>query len=193
MIIQMFVVIGFFSLSQSKYSFMPNLPVGEYRVVFEKLYPCEPTKNYSIQLNIYFSKKTSSLTEMKGNITSLIDLDDTLTLDINVASWGSIGGWKPNSMVYITKKACSAFKNVGGNAWFSFLKGFNIPTNNCPLPAGTYSSSGIDSKKFEDHNFPKVYFYGKYKMVYNVKNTKNMVVFCEVVEYTLIRPWEVAI
>lgn len=43
-------------------------------------------------------------------------------------------------MVYISKKACTAFKNVGGNAWFSFMKGFNIPSDSCPLKAVKYEN-----------------------------------------------------
>lgn len=58
---------------------------------------------------------------------------------------------------------------------------------------GTYSTSGIDLKIFEDHNFPKVYFYGKYKLLYKIKNAENKVIMCQVVEFTLIRPWEVVI
>lgn len=49
-------------------------------MVFEKMYNCGPTKNNTIQLHIYFSKKTSSITEMKGNFTTLVDFDDTLTV-----------------------------------------------------------------------------------------------------------------
>jgi len=59
---------------------------------------------------------------------------------VNFASWGSTGGWKPNSVVYISKKACTALKNVGGNAWFSFMKGFNIASYSCPLKAVKYEN-----------------------------------------------------
>ncbi|KAL5242235.1 hypothetical protein ACI65C_009645, partial [Semiaphis heraclei] len=59
---------------------------------------------------------------------------DIKCLDLNLASWGSTGGWIPNSNILITKKACSVMKNLGGNAWLTFTKGFNFPTNNCPLP-----------------------------------------------------------
>lgn len=55
---------------------------GEYRVVFQKLYPCDSTKNHSILFNIYFNKKTLSITEMKGNLTYLIPFDDTLIVSI---------------------------------------------------------------------------------------------------------------
>jgi len=55
---------------------------------------------------------------------------------------------------------------------------------------GTYITSGIDLKKLEDHNFPKVYFYGKYKLVFKVKNIENKVLGCEIVEVNIIRPWE---
>jgi len=51
---------------------------GEYRVVTEKIYPCESTRNHLIKFNLYFSKKTSNITELKGNFTYLIPLDDTL-------------------------------------------------------------------------------------------------------------------
>jgi len=52
-------------------------------VVFEKVYPCEPTKNYSIQLNIFINKITSSIKEYRGNITFLVPFDDTLTVSFN--------------------------------------------------------------------------------------------------------------
>jgi len=55
---------------------------GEYRVVFEKVYPCGSTKNHTIQLNIFISKITSSTKEYKGNLTFLIPFDDTLTVNI---------------------------------------------------------------------------------------------------------------
>jgi len=58
---------------------------------------------------------------------------------------------------------------------------------------GIYTTTGIDMKLFEDNNFPKVYFYGKYKMMYKLKNAENIVLGCQVVEFSLVRPWEVTI
>lgn len=49
-------------------------------MVFEKVYPCESTKNHSIQLNIFINKITSSTKEYRGNITFLVPFDDTLTV-----------------------------------------------------------------------------------------------------------------
>lgn len=49
-------------------------------MAFEKIYPCE-SKNV-FQLNFYFSKKTLSLTEIKGNLTFLLPLDDTLIVSL---------------------------------------------------------------------------------------------------------------
>ncbi|XP_022164558.1 uncharacterized protein LOC111029728 [Myzus persicae] len=190
MIVKMFVLTGFFSLYQTKNVFMPNLPLGEYRLVIDKVYPCASMKNHPINYNLYLSKKTSSIKELKGNITYLIPLDDTLTLDANLASWGLTGGWIPNSYIVIKKKACSSIKNLFGNAWFAFIKDFNIPVDNCPLPLGTYISSGLDLKKLEDNNFPKVYFYGKYRLTVRLKNVEDKVVGCYVAEFNLIRPWE---
>jgi len=51
---------------------------GEYRVVFEKAYPCESTNLF--QFNWYLSKKTLSITEMKGNFTFKIPMDDHFTV-----------------------------------------------------------------------------------------------------------------
>jgi len=58
---------------------------------------------------------------------------------------------------------------------------------------GTYITSGFDKTKIEDMNFPKVYFYGKYKAVCRYRNLKNEVVGCIVLEFNLIRPWETPI
>ncbi|KAL5237026.1 hypothetical protein ACI65C_004436 [Semiaphis heraclei] len=162
-----------------------NIRNGKYRMVFEKAYPCQSTN--SIQYNVYFSKKTSNITEMKGNFTYLIPLDDTLTLEINAASRSLMGGWKPNSMVYISKHACSSLKIFLGNVWNSIVKSFNIHNNSC---LGTYISTGINVKELEDHNFPKVYYYGKYKVLYKIKNVENKLLGCLAFELNLIRPWE---
>jgi len=55
---------------------------------------------------------------------------------------------------------------------------------------GTYITAGVDLEKLEDWNFPKVYFYGKYRATFKLKNEKNKVLGCYVVELSLIRPWE---
>jgi len=52
--------------------------------MFDKVYQCGSTKNYSLQFNVYHSKKSSSITELKGNITYLIPFDDTLIVSIYI-------------------------------------------------------------------------------------------------------------
>ncbi|XP_016657858.1 uncharacterized protein LOC107883043 [Acyrthosiphon pisum] len=66
MLIITFGLLLFFSSSQSESLFMPNLPVGEYHMVIDKVYPCETTKNHPIPFNWYFSKITPSITEVTG-------------------------------------------------------------------------------------------------------------------------------
>ncbi|XP_003240480.1 uncharacterized protein LOC100576048 [Acyrthosiphon pisum] len=193
MMIKTFGLVLFFSLSQSKNRFMPNLPLGEYCLVIDKVYRCESRTNHTIQFNVYSSKKTSNITEMKGNITFLIPFDVNLTVDINFSSWGSTGGWIPNYYILIRKKACSSLRNLYGNAWFKYINAFNVPTDRCPTPVGTYITSGYDLTKFEDNNLPKVFFYGKYKVVFHFKNVENKVVGCMVAELNFIRPWETPI
>jgi len=55
---------------------------------------------------------------------------------------------------------------------------------------GIYKSSGYDTTLFNDNNFPKVYFYGKYKYVGKVKNKNNKLLGCIAAELSLVRPWE---
>ncbi|XP_060848098.1 uncharacterized protein LOC132927563 [Rhopalosiphum padi] len=191
-IMKVFVLIVFFSLSYAKTNFMPNLPLGEYCLVVEKIYPCESKR--LIQYNVYLSKKTLNVSELKGNITYLVPFDDTLTLDLNAASWGSIGGWKPNSMVYTTKNACSNTIKVLGKAWNKINNVFNSFNASCPVRVGTYTTTGFNLKELlSDNNFPKVYFYGKYKTTIKMKNVRNEVIGCFVMEYSLLRPWEIPI
>ncbi|XP_026814210.1 uncharacterized protein LOC113554528 [Rhopalosiphum maidis] len=188
-IVKIFVLIGSSCLVKSKNVYMHNLPLGEYRTVFEKLYPCQSlTLN---QFHLYYNKKAYNVTELKGNFTFLNPFDDSYTLDVNAASWSLIGGWKPNSMVYVAKKACSSLKMFAGNAWYTVLKAFNITKTSCPILPGTYVTSGMNLKNVEeDHNFPKVYFYGKYKVSFKIKNYKNEIITCYICELSLIRPWE---
>jgi len=49
---------------------------GEYRLVYEKLYPCQSSN--IMQCNMYLNKKTLSINEVLGNVTFLLPLDDTL-------------------------------------------------------------------------------------------------------------------
>jgi len=55
---------------------------------------------------------------------------------------------------------------------------------------GIYQASGYDTTLFNDNNFPKVYFYGKYKYVGRLKNKYNKVVGCIAAELNVVRPWE---
>ncbi|XP_025202160.1 uncharacterized protein LOC112599458 [Melanaphis sacchari] len=185
---KVFVLIKFFSLSNSITNFMPNLPVGEYRIVFEKVYSCNSTNLF--QFNIYTNKKASNITEMKGNLTALSPFDDTYRFDFNMASWSSIGGWKPNAMVYIKNNACSSFKHLLGNSWSLLLNTLKIHKISCPILPGTYTITGFDMQKFEDNNFPKVFFYGKYKITTKIKTINEKVVGCAIAELSVLRPWE---
>ncbi|XP_050063066.1 uncharacterized protein LOC114122522 [Aphis gossypii] len=116
---------------------------------------------------------------MKGNITLLTPFDDTLTLHINAASWGSTGGWKPNAMVCITKNACSHLKKLLGKVWNTLSESLhNFHNYNCPVPVGKFTTTGIDLKKLEELNVPKVFVYGKYKYVLKFKNEENKILGC---------------
>ncbi|CAI6368543.1 unnamed protein product [Macrosiphum euphorbiae] len=65
-----------------------------------------------IQFNLYLNKTSANTREIKGNITNLIPVDDSLTMEFNVAIKDSIGHWwlegecfyiKDNKSLLITK------------------------------------------------------------------------------------------
>jgi len=55
---------------------------------------------------------------------------------------------------------------------------------------GKFTTTGIDLKKLEELNVPKVFFYGKYKYILKFKNGENKILGCFAIEITLLRPWE---
>ncbi|KAF0740554.1 Uncharacterized protein FWK35_00022237, partial [Aphis craccivora] len=188
---KLFVIMGILTISKALTKFMPNLPLGEYRIEPAAIHQCaDQPKNLPLKANFYLSKKSTNITELKGNMSLEIPFDDSLTLDVNIASWSLTGGWKPNSLIYVTNNACSKTKNILGNAWYSFLKAVNSTTTNCPIPMGVYLSAGYDTALLNDNNFPKVYFYGKYKYVGKMKNKNNKVIGCISAELSFVRPWE---
>ncbi|XP_025193420.1 uncharacterized protein LOC112593271 [Melanaphis sacchari] len=185
------LLVSVFYVSKSKNVYMPNLPVGKYRIVVHTVNPCETTQDLEIQLNLYLSKKARNFTEVLGNITARTVFDDSFSADYNLATWSLSGGWKPNFYVYKGINACSTFKYILGNAWTSVQKAFDFPSDKCPVQPGTFISKGINVKVIEDNRAPKVYFYGKYKMVFKLKNKENKLSACMMSEFDLVRPWEV--
>ncbi|XP_060871961.1 uncharacterized protein LOC132946138 [Metopolophium dirhodum] len=187
-----YLCIGFIFVSNAQSLFRPNLPLGKFRLVVNAIRQCENSKHLPMQVRLYLNKKSSNITEFRGNFTVGVPFDDSLIFDGNAASWSLTGGWKPNSIVYVTDNACSKAKFIAGNAWYTFQKAFNIQSGNCPVPMGTYGTlTGYDTALLEDNNFPKVYFYGKYKYVGKVKTKDNKLLGCVAYEVEALRPWEV--
>lgn len=52
---------------------------GEYRMIFKSMRNCKPV-NDKIQFNYYLNKKSDNSTELKGNITALTPIDDSLSV-----------------------------------------------------------------------------------------------------------------
>lgn len=46
-------------------------------MVFDRLTPCELTEKHKIKFNLYVNKKSLNVTEVRGNITALVDIDDS--------------------------------------------------------------------------------------------------------------------
>ncbi|XP_050430651.1 uncharacterized protein LOC126839386 [Adelges cooleyi] len=171
-------------------TYFPNLPLGEYKLKFKALFPCESTENHKLQYNVYFSKKTATEFELKGNMTLHVPFDDSVSISINMAVKSSIGGWKDNAHVYTTTNACSKTIWLFGELWNDIVRGFHLPRFNCPTPPGVYVTSGIDMEKLRQNNFPKKFFYGEYKMTFLFTKSTGEKLGCFVLVLDVIRPWE---
>ncbi|KAL5232687.1 hypothetical protein ACI65C_000097 [Semiaphis heraclei] len=116
----------------SKRLFLPQLPIGEYRIKFLGILRC--SSNNKIQFNYYLSKTSTNTTEFKGNITYLEPFDDSLSIELNLAVKDSIGGWKDNAHIFKSPKACSSMKNYLGNSWNSIMEHLGFHNASCPIP-----------------------------------------------------------
>ncbi|XP_050434063.1 uncharacterized protein LOC126841537 [Adelges cooleyi] len=140
---------------------------------------------------MYISKKNATNFELRGNMTFLIPFDDSISLNINMAKKGSIGGWIDNAHVYTSTKACSKVKSLFGSAWYACIQGFRYSNPNCPIQPGAYVSSGIDIDKVLNTDFPKRFYYGEYKMTTTFTRSSNgEKLGCGVMILDVLRPWE---
>ncbi|XP_022174005.1 uncharacterized protein LOC111036318 [Myzus persicae] len=174
----------------SKSLFLPQLPVGKYRINYLGMMRCVSGRsNEKIQFNLYLSKKSTNTTEIKGNITIYVPIDDSLNFEVNMAVKDSIGGWKENAFFYKSPKACSTLRKYVGDAWIPLLQSAGVNNTNCPFQVGYYESTGIDTDVFNAANFPKTFFYGTYRLRFFC--TKNNEVYgCFTVVLEIKRPWE---
>ncbi|XP_050424658.1 uncharacterized protein LOC126835853 [Adelges cooleyi] len=165
----------------------PNLPSGEYKLIFKAVYKCDLMNiNETIQLNIHLSQKSSYGTEYVGNVTLLEPLNDDLDVNVNMAVMDKIGGWKPNAYVYSSNKACSTVKRFYGRTFHTFL---GIEHAECPVAKGVYNVR-YDTKNFENTFKPAVFFYGKYRFKQFYTNKQNTVVGCNIAAVDVVRPWD---
>eukprot|EP00102_Acyrthosiphon_pisum_P018948 XP_016656158.1 PREDICTED: uncharacterized protein LOC107882394 isoform X2 [Acyrthosiphon pisum] len=155
--------------------FLPQLPVGKYRIKFLAMMRCTSVPSNNInQFNFYLSKKTTNTSEIK---------------EFDFAVKDSIGGWKENAYFYKTPKACSALKMFFGRAWTPIMDGLGIYNATCPIPVGFYKGPGINTAVFELTNFPKTFFYGTYR--FSAHFTKQKIVYgCFMAIVEVKRPWE---
>lgn len=53
---------------------------GEYQINLKSIQNCCSTNNDKIHLNYYINRKSDNSTEIKGNITTTIIIDETLSV-----------------------------------------------------------------------------------------------------------------
>lgn len=62
---------------------------GEYRIIVNAVYQCPKSKDLPLKSYTYLSKKSSKITEIKGNWTLKIPFDDSLVVSVlnKLFSW----------------------------------------------------------------------------------------------------------
>ncbi|XP_022174010.1 uncharacterized protein LOC111036323 [Myzus persicae] len=190
LLINLIVFVVVVNSDTRKTLFLPKLPVGNYRLNFLAMTRCDSVKsNNKIQFNFYLSKKSVNTTEIKGNISTSIKVDDSINFEFDFAVKDSIGGWKENAFFYKLPKACLALKMFFGNAWTPIMDGVGIYNATCPIKEGFYKGPGFDTALFMSSNFPKTFFYGTYRFrAHFTKNQEENGCFGAVLEVK--RPWE---
>ncbi|XP_050426508.1 uncharacterized protein LOC126836878 [Adelges cooleyi] len=170
-------------------TYYPNLPMGEYKFKIKAASVCEHFEHAKLQINFYVSRTNATTYVMKGNFTYLIPFDDSMSLTLSFAKRGSIGGWAENFHIYSTPKACSKLNWIMGSIFSVLKKQFNW--TGCPIKPGVYATSEIDMEKFKDNNFPKVFFYGEYKLKISITSSIGETLGCSNYYVDILRPWEV--
>ncbi|CAI6369477.1 unnamed protein product [Macrosiphum euphorbiae] len=182
-------VIAVNSETTRKPLFLPQLPVGEYKINVLALLRCG-VSNERFKFNYYLSKLSINTTEIKGNVTYYEPLDDTYTVEANLAVKDSVGGWKDNAHIFKTPNACSSLKMLAGKHFTSITEKLGMHNvKNCPIPAGCYVTAGVKHDSTFNGNLPKQFFYLTYKFRFQL--TKNKVVYgCAISVVEVKRPWE---
>ncbi|XP_025416006.1 uncharacterized protein LOC112687491 [Sipha flava] len=170
----------------------PNLPTGEHRVYFKAIIKCKNSENSDFQFNWKLTKTSINTTELMGNVTLKTLFDDSHTLLINLAVKDSIGGWKDNYIQHKAPKACTTMKGFLGSGWSLLINGHNLNNTNCPIPKGVYQlTKSFDlTTIISMSHFPKVFFYGTYKMRFSFNDKFDKESGCIVFVIEVKRPWE---
>lgn len=77
---------------------------GEFTILINTICPCEFTKSHKIKFNFYLNKKLFNVTEVKGNITLSIIMDNTL--------YASILNTRQFILFLFTKHESTFFQNL---------------------------------------------------------------------------------
>ncbi|XP_050528737.1 uncharacterized protein LOC126898574 isoform X3 [Daktulosphaira vitifoliae] len=185
-------IVNFIIASDLQSVFRPNLPAGEFKVKYNSIYSCGSSEKNLLQWNVFFSKRTPIITDLKGNLTYLVPFDNSIMFTINFAVKGTNNAWISNAHIVPFKKACETSKLVyGANAWGEFLTAFKIPKPGCPISPGVYESSGFNMNSLTNLRYlPKAFFYGIYKLNITFISASDTFLGCIILCLDVVRPWE---
>ncbi|XP_034233523.1 uncharacterized protein LOC117640746 [Thrips palmi] len=142
---------------------------GPFRVIpdhFEKCPPhMRPNKTFYKHHYVgWRDRKNPDLWFYSWNGTSYFEVNDDLTVDVNIASWSARGGWKDNAYVFSFQRCCTKARTLAPTLWRRAMVAlFDDPSRACPFPPGSYSVHNVSSDIDFDVKAVPAFYYGKWR------------------------------
>lgn len=160
---------------------------GEYKVVPKGLEKCPDSDQLPIQCSYKIRRYNRSVVTYSSIVESPYDLDDTLSITIDVAKKGN-GGYKDNYYNVKLDNVCTMIKKYVPHVMKDVVQRSGINTNSCPIPKGKYYLDNYIINIGKIQTMP-VAFYGEFRGELRVykqhKNGTEEKLFCLRVLYEI--------
>ncbi|XP_065216065.1 uncharacterized protein LOC135842501 [Planococcus citri] len=186
-----YILVEFLFLIFAEKQMYHHSSAGDYYVEWKAIGACPADKRGTNEIwsDIHLTKKHRK-TELVGNLTFLVPLDDNTPMKLDFAILGSNAAWLPNAYSMTLPKGCSGFMSLLREGLVEYLKSFGMPPK-CPMQKGFYQTKGFDPDKLLlNPLIPKQFIYGRYKLTVEYFNRKNSLVGCTYFVLDILPLWQ---
>ncbi|XP_066902136.1 uncharacterized protein [Halyomorpha halys] len=133
---------------------------GPFRIVLTQIDQCDESGTHQIYAtSTRISKVSRSKYLYSTNITTELNIDDSATVELDLANFGN-GGWRPHYIQMEFQKFCTSMKQMMPVLYDAIMKAIH---SECPVPPGTYEANDIDMDKIKASSSMPTFPYGKYR------------------------------